>query len=135
GVFRAGVVFLCQNNGWAISVPVAQQTAGAIWRKADGYGFPGGRADGNDVLAVYLASREAAARAREEGGPTLIEAVTYRIGPHSTADDASRYRTNDEVQGWKAKDPLERYKRWLEASGVGDAAFFEEVEQGAKEFA
>jgi pyruvate dehydrogenase E1 component alpha subunit len=131
GVFRAGVVFLCQNNGWAISVPLSQQTAGAIWRRAEGYGFPGVRVDGNDVLAVYLASREAAARAREDGTPTLIEAVTYRIGPHSTADDASRYRSAEEVAEWSLRDPLERYSRWLSAAGVADPDYFAAVDDEA----
>jgi pyruvate dehydrogenase E1 component alpha subunit len=135
GVFRAGVVFLCQNNGWAISVPLSQQTAGAIWRRAEGYGFPGVRVDGNDVLAVYLTSREAAARAREDGTPTLIEAVTYRIGPHSTADDASRYRSAEEVEGWSRRDPLERYGRWLSGAGVADQDYFGTVEAEADSLA
>jgi 2-oxoisovalerate dehydrogenase E1 component alpha subunit len=134
-VFKAPVIFFCQNNQWAISVPLSAQTVAPIWRKADAYGFPGVQVDGNDVLAVYQATKEAAARARDDGVPTLIEAVTYRMGPHSTADDASKYRTDDEVRGWKAKDPLDRYKRWLEQTGVADASYFEEVEQGGKEFA
>src|SRR5437762_576652 len=126
-VLRAPVVFFCQNNQWAISVPLSRQTVAPIWKKAEAHGFPGVQVDGNDVLAVYQATKEAAARARADGTPTLIEAVTYRLGPHSTADDASKYRTEDEVQGWRAKDPLERYKRWLERTGVADASFFEEV--------
>ncbi len=108
GVFRAPVVFFCQNNQWAISVPLAHQTAAPIWRKAEAYGFPGVRVDGNDVLAVYRATRDAVARARE-GVPTLIEAVTYRMGPHSTADDATRYQPADEIERWKARDPVDRY--------------------------
>ena len=127
-VFRAGVVFLCQNNHWAISVPIERQTAAPIWRKAEAYGFPGVRVDGNDVLAVYLATRDAAERARRDGTPTLIEAVTYRIGPHSTADDASRYRSADDVAEWSKRDPLERYRAWLHGNGVADDAFFSEVE-------
>jgi 2-oxoisovalerate dehydrogenase E1 component alpha subunit len=134
-VFKTPVIFFCQNNQWAISVPLSAQTVAPIWRKAQAYGFPGIQVDGNDVLAVYQATKEAAARARDDGVPTLIEAVTYRMGPHSTADDASRYRTDDQVRGWKAKDPLERYKRWLEETGVADASYFEEVERGGKEFA
>src|SRR5438094_1533575 len=134
-VFKAPVIFFCQNSQWAISVPLSAQTVAPIWRKADAYGFPGFQVDGNDVLAVYQATKEAAARARDDGVPTLIEAVTYRLGPHSTADDASKYRTEDEVQSWRAKDPLERYKRWLERTGVADASYFEEVEAGGKEFA
>ncbi len=130
-VFHAGVVFLCQNNQWAISVPLARQTAAPIWRKAEAYGFPGIRVDGNDVLAVYLATREAAERARRDGTPTLIEAVTYRIGPHSTADDASRYRGADEVDEWSKRDPLVRYRAWLEASGAADQGFFAGVDENA----
>jgi 2-oxoisovalerate dehydrogenase E1 component subunit alpha len=134
-VFRAPVVFFCQNNQWAISVPLSQQTVAPIWRKADAYGFPGVLVDGNDVLAVYRATREAVSRARGEGVPTLIEALTYRIGPHSTADDASRYRAEADVQRWRALDPLERYKAWITAAGVADSAFLEEVEREATEFA
>jgi 2-oxoisovalerate dehydrogenase E1 component alpha subunit len=134
-VFRAPVVFFCQNNQWAISVPISAQTAAPIWKKAEAYGFPGVLVDGNDVLAVYQVTREAAARAREEGVPTLIEAVTYRIGPHSTADDATRYRPAQEVDQWKALDPLERYRWWLASSGTADQEFFQAVEGEAKEFA
>jgi 2-oxoisovalerate dehydrogenase E1 component alpha subunit len=134
-VFRAPVVFLCQNNQWAISVPLSAQTVAPIWRKAAAYGFPGVQVDGNDVLAVYQATKEAAARAREEGVPTLIEAVTYRLGPHSTADDASRYRPGAEVEQWKALDPLERYSGWLVGAGHADQAFLEAVEAEAAEFA
>jgi 2-oxoisovalerate dehydrogenase E1 component alpha subunit len=134
-VLRAPVVFLCQNNQWAISVPVSAQTVAPIWKKAEAFGFPGVRVDGNDVLAVYGATREAAARAREESLPTLIEAVTYRLGPHSTADDASRYQPAAEVEEWKEREPVERYRRWLAASGAADDAFFDGVEKEAKEFA
>ena len=134
-VFRSPVIFFCQNNQWAISVPLSAQTVTPIWKKADAYGFPGVEVDGNDVLAVYRVTKEAAARARDEGTPTLIEAVTYRMGPHSTADDASKYRGNDEVERWKALDPLERYRRWLHASGVGDEAFFQTAEEEAKDYA
>jgi 2-oxoisovalerate dehydrogenase E1 component alpha subunit len=134
-VFSAGVIFLCQNNQWAISVPVTRQTTTPIWKKAEAYGFPGVRVDGNDVLAVYQATREAAARAREDGTPTLIEAVTYRIGPHSTADDASRYRAADEVEEWSTRDPLRRYRSWLEGSGVADADFLAGVDAEADDMA
>jgi 2-oxoisovalerate dehydrogenase E1 component alpha subunit len=133
-VFRAPVIFFCQNNQWAISVPVSAQTVAPIWRKADAYGFPGVQVDGNDVLAVYQVTREAAVRAREEGVPTLIEAVTYRIGPHSTADDASKYRPAQELEHWKALDPMERYASWLRSTETADEAFFESVEREAKEF-
>jgi 2-oxoisovalerate dehydrogenase E1 component alpha subunit len=134
-VFRAPVVFFCQNNQWAISVPLSAQTAAPIWKKAEAYGFPGVLVDGNDVLAVYQVTREAAARAREEGIPTLIEAVTYRIGPHSTADDATRYRPAEEVEQWRALDPLERYRSWLASSEAADQEFFQAVDGEAKEFA
>ena len=117
GVFRAPVVFLCQNNQWAISVPLAKQTAAPIHRKAEAYGFPGVRVDGNDVLAVHRAVGEAAERAREGGGPTLIEAVTYRMAAHSTADDASRYQPPDEIASWHDADPIERLRAWLEGRG------------------
>jgi pyruvate dehydrogenase E1 component alpha subunit len=133
-VYRSPVVFFCQNNQWAISVPLSGQTVAPIWKKAEAYGFPGVVVDGNDVLAVYQATREAAKRARDEGVPTLIEAVTYRIGPHSTADDASRYRQAADVDEWRAKDPIERYRSWLETTGVADATFFDQVEQEAKAF-
>ena len=117
-VLDAPVVFFCQNNGWAISVPVAEQLKVPIYERAAAYGFPGVQVDGNDVLAVFKVTRDAAARARDEAIPTLIEALTYRIGPHSTADDAGRYRTEAEVEPWRAQDPLERYERYLSSAGV-----------------
>jgi pyruvate dehydrogenase E1 component alpha subunit len=134
-VLGAPVVFFCQNNQWAISVPVSAQTVAPIWKKAEAYGFPGVRVDGNDVLAVFAATKEAASRARDEGVPTLIEAVTYRMGPHSTADDASKYREAAEVERWAALDPLERYRGWLSAAGYADESFFDAVEREAKDFA
>jgi 2-oxoisovalerate dehydrogenase E1 component alpha subunit len=118
GVFGAPAILFCQNNGWAISVPTEHQTAGEIWRRAEGYGFPGVRVDGNDVLAVYRATREAAARASAGEGPTLIEALTYRIGAHSTADDPGRYRDDDEVEAARAFDPITRFRAWLITEGV-----------------
>jgi len=120
GVFTAPAVLFCQNNGWAISMPARSQTAGEIWRRAAGYGFPGVRVDGNDVLAVYRATREATARARTGGGPTLIEAMTYRIGAHSTADDPGRYRDDDEVTAARAFDPITRFQTWLVTAGHFD---------------
>ncbi|HEX9123677.1 MAG TPA: pyruvate dehydrogenase (acetyl-transferring) E1 component subunit alpha [Actinomycetota bacterium] len=122
-VFEAPVVLFCQNNGWAISVPLEEQVAAPIVRRAEGYGFPGVRVDGNDVLAVYRATREAADRARSGGGPTLIEAITYRIGPHSTADDPTRYRTGDEVEAWRGRDPIERFRRFLVGAGIASEDF------------
>jgi 2-oxoisovalerate dehydrogenase E1 component alpha subunit len=117
-VFKAPVVFFCQNNRWAISVPLARQTASPIWKKGEAQGFPAVQVDGNDILAVYRATKDAAERARAEGTPTLIEAMTYRLGPHSTADDASRYQPPEEIEHWKENDPIERYRRFLEGRGV-----------------
>ncbi len=133
GVYRAPVILFCQNNGWAISVPTSAQTAGEIWRRAEGYGFPGVRVDGNDVLAVYGVTREALARAYAGEGPTLIEAMTYRMGPHTTADDAARYRDPGEVERWRARDPIARYRAWLIASGHADEAFATSCEAEAEE--
>ena len=135
GVWQVPAVLFCQNNGWAISVPVAQQTAGEIWRRAEGYGMPGVRVDGNDVLAVYAVTRDAVARARAGGGPTLIEALTYRIGAHSTADDPGRYRTDAEVEAARAFDPLLRYAAWLRTTGLADDAFVADCSAGAEAFA
>jgi pyruvate dehydrogenase E1 component alpha subunit len=124
-VYGAPAILFCQNNGWAISVPLGEQTAAPIATRAAGYGFPGIRVDGNDVLAVYAVTKAAVERARAGDGPTLIEAVTYRIGPHTTADDASRYRDEEEVERWRARDPIERFRRFLLARGTVDDAFVE----------
>jgi pyruvate dehydrogenase E1 component alpha subunit len=137
GVFKAPVIFLCQNNHWAISVPFERQTAGSIAERAPGYGFPGIRIDGNDVRAVYAATRAAAQRARQGDGPYLIEAVTYRMGAHTTSDDPTRYRTEDELQAWLIKDPVVRYEGWLREKGLLDdqqaAAIKAEAEAMAQE--
>src|SRR5438309_10035362 len=137
GVFKSPVVFLCQNNYWAISVPLSKQTAGSIAERARGYGFPGIRIDGNDVLGVYAAVRAAADRARQGEGPYLIEAVTYRMGAHTSSDDPTRYRTESELEAWNAKDPIARYRAWLEQQGIIDegtvAAITEEAERVAAE--
>ncbi len=118
-VFKAPCVFFVQNNQWAISVPAQPSTAGpSIAHRAIGYGMPGIRVDGNDVLACYAVMAEAAQRAREGGGPTLIEAVTYRMGPHTTSDDPTRYQPRDEVELWAARDPIDRYRTYLQTTGV-----------------
>src|SRR5581483_11825073 len=128
GVFKAPVIFLCTNNQWAISVPVSKQTASeTIADKAVAYGMPGVRVDGNDVLAVYQATAEAVERARSGGGPTLIEALSYRMGPHSTADDPSRYRPDAEVSTWQEKDPIERLRRYMESHIGWDKASDDKV--------
>ncbi|HEY6867748.1 MAG TPA: thiamine pyrophosphate-dependent enzyme [Candidatus Eisenbacteria bacterium] len=119
GVFKLPIVFFCQNNQWAISVPLSRQTASpSIAVKAVAYGFPGVRVDGNDILAVIAAAREAAGRARDGGGPTLIEAVTFRMGGHSSSDDPTRYRDAALVAEWERRDPLARFRAWLAASGT-----------------
>lgn len=123
GVFKAPVIFFCQNNQWAISCPVSRQTASeTIAHKAVAYGMPGVRVDGNDVLAVYQVTQSAVERARAGKGPTLIEAVTYRMGPHSTADDPTRYRPDTELQEWKEKDPVDRMRRYMERNIEWDQA-------------
>jgi 2-oxoisovalerate dehydrogenase E1 component alpha subunit len=135
GVWRLPLVLFCQNNGWAISVPTAEQTVGEIWRRAEGYGFPGVRVDGNDVLAVFRATREAVERARTGHGPTLIEAMTYRIGAHSTADDPARYRADEEVERAREADPIVRFQTWLDAEGLIDDAHVAGYEQEAEALA
>jgi len=134
GVYRIPTVFVCQNNGWAISMPRERQTASdTIAQKADAYGMPGMLVDGNDLLAVVAATAEAVDRARRGDGPTLIEALTYRMGPHTTTDDARRYRHDDDVAEWHPRDPLERVRRYLEAAGRWDAAWQSELEEAAAE--
>lgn len=133
GAFGAPVVFFCQNNHWAISVPLEKQTAGEIYRRAEGYGFPGVRVDGNDVLAVYKVTTEATKRARSELQPSLIEAMTYRMGPHSTADDRTRYQPEEQIEEWGARDPIERCKRFLQQEDLLDDAFVQEVEEEGKD--
>jgi len=120
-VFNTKTVFVIQNNQWAISVPLHQQTATAtLAQKAHAYGLPGIQVDGNDVFAVYSAASEALRRARTGEGPTLIEAKTYRLGDHTTADDASRYRDEDEVREWEGKDPIQRLRRYVDRSELWD---------------
>ncbi len=118
-VYRVPCVLICQNNHWSISVPTARQTASqTIAVKAKAYGMPGVRVDGNDVLAVYAAVSDAVAAARAGKGPTFIESVTYRIGAHSTSDDPTRYRSEAEVAEWAAKDPIDRFRRYLTRLGL-----------------
>jgi pyruvate dehydrogenase E1 component alpha subunit len=119
GVFKTPTIFFCQNNHWAISVPVEKQTsAETIAVKAKAYGFEGIRVDGNDILAVYRTTKEAVEKARKGGGPTLIEAVTYRMGPHSSSDDPKRYRTEQELEEWQKRDPITRFRRYLEKKQI-----------------
>lgn len=133
GVFKLPVVFLCQNNQWAISVPREHQTASkTIAQKAVAYGFEGIQVDGNDFLAVFKATSDALAKAKDGGGPTLIECVTYRMSDHTTSDDASRYRPKEEIEKWKARDPLLRMRLYLEKKGLGTAAYQKDVEARSK---
>ena len=133
--YNAPVVFFCQNNHWAISVPTAVQTRIPLSNRAKGYGFPGIRVDGNDVIAVHAVTEWALERAREGKSPVLIEAFTYRVGAHTTADDPTKYRGSDEEAQWRAKDPLERLEKYLRAEGLADDAFFEQVKADGDELA
>ncbi len=133
GVFSLPVVFICQNNQWAISVPREKQTASkTLAQKAVAYGFDGIQVDGNDVFAVYRATKEAAEKARNGGGPTLIECFTYRMSDHTTSDDASRYRTKEEVEIWRAKDPIMRLRLFMEKKGLWTEQYQKELESKSK---
>jgi 2-oxoisovalerate dehydrogenase E1 component alpha subunit len=133
--YNAPIVFFCQNNQWAISEPIERQSRIPLYRRASGFGFPGVRVDGNDVLAVYAATSMALDRARTGNGPSLIEAYTYRMGAHTTSDDPTKYRLADELEHWRLKDPIERVKAYLIRSGSGDEAFFADVETEASDYA
>jgi pyruvate dehydrogenase E1 component alpha subunit len=136
-VWQAPVVFICQNNQWAISIPRSRQThSRSLAQKAIAYDMPGVQIDGNDVLGVYAATREALQRAYDGGGPTLIEAITYRLMMHTTADDPSKYRSEEEAQQWWKKEPLLRFQKYLQNKGFldkeKDAALRKEVEGEVK---
>jgi pyruvate dehydrogenase E1 component alpha subunit len=134
GAFGVGCVFLCQNNGWAISLATSRQTAAErIADKAVGYGMPGVQVDGNDVFAVYAATKAAVDRARAGDGPTLVEAVTYRMGPHSSADDPGRYRSAELTESWRRRDPIDRLRRYLEGRGLWGPGQQEAIEREAAE--
>ena len=132
-VFNAPIVFFCQNNQWAISEPLEKQSRIPLYQRAHGFGFPGLRVDGNDVLACLAVTRKAMQAAREGQGPTLIEAYTYRMGAHTTTDDPTRYRLASELEAWKLKDPLERVRAFLVRTGAADADFFAAVDAEADE--
>ncbi|MHA2502545.1 MAG: thiamine pyrophosphate-dependent dehydrogenase E1 component subunit alpha [Candidatus Kariarchaeaceae archaeon] len=119
GVYKAPTIFVCMNNQFAISVPIEKQTAAEkIVDKAVGYGVPGERVDGNDILAMYEVAKEAVERGRNGEGPTFIEAFTYRLGPHTSSDDPSRYREDEDVENWQKKDPMVRFKNYLTNKGI-----------------
>jgi 2-oxoisovalerate dehydrogenase E1 component alpha subunit len=134
-VFNCPVVFFCQNNQWAISEPLERQTRIPLYQRASGFGFPGVRVDGNDVLATLAVSRSMLQRAREGGGPALIEAFTYRMGAHTTSDDPTRYRLSSDVEAWKLRDPIERLRSFLYKQQLVDAAFFEQLDADAEALA
>lgn len=134
-VTNAPIVFFCQNNQWAISEPLERQTRVPLYRRAAGFGFPGVRVDGNDVLASLAVSREALQRARDGEGPTMVEAFTYRMGAHTTTDDPTRYRLAAELEHWKLKDPIERVKAYLVRSDELDQSYLDEVDADAESLA
>ncbi|MFC0039472.1 pyruvate dehydrogenase (acetyl-transferring) E1 component subunit alpha [Actinomadura rayongensis] len=134
-VYNAPVVFFCQNNQWAISAGNERQFRAPIFRRAAGFGFPGVRVDGNDVLACLAVTRAALARARSGAGPMLIEAFTYRMGAHTTADDATRYRDPVEVEEWRGKDPIARLGLHLRKTGLADDEFFARTDREGADLA
>ncbi|MCZ2815749.1 pyruvate dehydrogenase (acetyl-transferring) E1 component subunit alpha [Modestobacter sp. VKM Ac-2984] len=133
--FAAPVVFFCQNNQYAISVPIERQSRVPLYQRAAGFGFPGVRVDGNDVLAVLAVTRAALAAAREGSGPTFIEAFTYRMGAHTTSDDPTRYRLAGELEEWKLRDPIARLKAHLSRTGIAGPEFFAAVDVEGDELA
>ncbi|MGO2110523.1 MAG: thiamine pyrophosphate-dependent dehydrogenase E1 component subunit alpha [Pseudoclavibacter sp.] len=131
---QSPVLFFLQNNQWAISVPASVQSRTPLADRAAGFGMPSVRIDGNDVMAAYATSRTSLERIRNGQGPAFIEAFTYRIGAHTTADDPTKYRTREEEAFWKARDPIDRLEKYLRANGTGDD-FFEGVDEAARAFA
>jgi pyruvate dehydrogenase E1 component alpha subunit len=130
--YNAPVVFFCQNNQWAISEPIERQSRIPLYQRALGFGFPGVRVDGNDVLATYAVAKAALQRARDGQGPTFVEAYTYRMGAHTTTDDPTRYRLSEELETWKLKDPIQRVKAYLARNGIADQSFLDEVDDEAE---
>ncbi len=134
GVWKAPAIFFCNNNGWAISTPLSQQCAAAtLADKAIGYGMPAIRVDGNDVLAVVQATRQAVEHARSGGGPVFVEALTYRMGPHSSSDDPTRYQPPGEKEEWLRRDPLVRFRSYLVAADVMSEAEIRQIEEECAE--
>ncbi|MDJ0520972.1 MAG: thiamine pyrophosphate-dependent dehydrogenase E1 component subunit alpha [Planctomycetota bacterium] len=130
GVWKSPCIFMCENNHWAISVPQEMQTASQSFAaKAVAYGMPGIRVDGNDVLAVYEACREARERAANGGGPTLIETVTFRMGPHSSSDDPSKYQAQELFEHWQEKDPIDRFRAWLKGKRLWTQKWEDELKE------
>jgi len=133
GVFKLPVIFICQNNQWAISLPVSKQTASeTLAQKAVAYGFEGIKVDGNDIFAVYQATKEALEKARNGKGPTLIECFTYRMSDHTTADDATKYRSKEEVKKWEKKDPILRLETYMQKNKIANQKYFLKVKEEAE---
>ncbi|MGH3360200.1 MAG: pyruvate dehydrogenase (acetyl-transferring) E1 component subunit alpha, partial [Nocardioidaceae bacterium] len=130
-VAQAPVVFFCQNNQWAISEPIERQTRIPLYQRALGFGFPGVRVDGNDVLAVHAVTKAALQRAREGSGPTFVEAYTYRMGAHTTTDDPTRYRLSADLENWKLKDPIQRVRAYLTRYANVEENFFTDIDAEA----
>jgi pyruvate dehydrogenase E1 component alpha subunit len=133
-VNKSPLVFFCQNNQWAISSPVSAQTVVPLYLRGEGFGVPGIQVDGNDVLACYAVTAKHMDDARNGLGPSLIEALTYRVGAHTTSDDPSKYRPQEETDYWIARDPITRFEKFLRRQGVGDD-FFQEVAQAGDDLA
>ncbi|QDP98486.1 pyruvate dehydrogenase (acetyl-transferring) E1 component subunit alpha [Microlunatus elymi] len=133
--YNAPVVFICQNNQWAISEPIERQSRIPLYRRSAGFGFPGVRVDGNDVLAMYAVTQQALERARSGSGPSFIEAYTYRMGAHTTSDDPTKYRLGDEVEHWRLKDPIARVKAYLVRNGAVTEDYFTEIDAEADDLA
>ncbi|MEK6842946.1 MAG: thiamine pyrophosphate-dependent enzyme, partial [Candidatus Micrarchaeota archaeon] len=132
GVFKSQTIFLCQNNGWAISIPRSKQTATqTLAQKGIAAGIYSLQVDGMDILAVYKATKDAAERARKGEGATLIECLTYRLGPHSTSDDPKKYRNQEEADSWKKKDPVDRFKLYLQKKGIWNEALEQKLQTDA----
>jgi pyruvate dehydrogenase E1 component alpha subunit len=131
--YNAPVVFFCQNNQWAISEPIERQSRIPLYQRALGFGFPGVRVDGNDVLATYAVTQAALQRARDGQGPTFVEAYTYRMGAHTTTDDPTRYRLSSDLEHWKLKDPIQRVKVYLTRNGLADPSFLDGVDAEAEQ--
>lgn len=133
--YQLPLVYFCENNQWAISSPRDRFNRAPLYQRAAGFGFPGVRVDGNDILAVMAVTRMALDRARSGGGPTLVEAFTYRMGAHTTSDDPTRYRHAEDLEIWRLRDPIERLKVYLARNGMADRSYFDQVDHEAADLA
>ena len=133
--FQLPLVYFCENNQWAISSPRERFHRTPLYQRAAGFGFPGLRVDGNDILAVIAVTRMALDRARAGGGPTMIEAFTYRMGAHTTSDDPTRYRHAEDLEVWRLRDPIERLKVFMARNGIADRVYFDQIDDEASDLA